>query len=120
MCVLAIAQRMSADAIKTDDRMNLALRITHRVDNTDAVTMLHEGLDRDHARTVRAYAPGIAIAEQPGQDLRRVRMHHTSYRHYRTRVTKGLNTHPGPALGCHLTGEVITLPTTSNGQQDAA
>ncbi len=114
--VLAIAQRMSADAIKTDDRMNLALRITHRVDNTDAVAMLHEGLSRDQAVAVRGFAPGVALAEQPGHDLRRVRMHHTSYAHYRTRVAKGLVTHAGPALGCHLTGEVVSLAATTSGE----
>jgi len=110
--LFAVAQRMSADAIKTDDRMNLALRITHRVDNTDAVTMLHEGLDRDQVKAVRAFSPGVALVESAGQDVRRVRMHYTSYEDYRARVAKGLANQAAPALGCDLTGEVITLPVT--------
>lgn len=119
VCILAIAQRMSAEAIKTDDRMNLALRITHRVDNTDAVAMLHEGLEHDQVKAVRKFAPGVAIAENVGLDTRRVRMFYTSYRAYRTRVAKGLAKQSAPALGCDLVGEVVTLPTTGDGQAAA-
>lgn len=119
LLIFAVAQRMSADAIKTDDRMNLALRITHRVDNTDAVAMLHEGLDRDQIKAVRSFAPGVALAENVGQDVRRVRMHYTSYEEYRARVAAGLAAQKAPALGCDLTGEVITLSVKGEGR-DAA
>lgn len=42
--VLILAQRMSANALDTDDRSNIAVRITLRVDNGDAVAMLHDGM----------------------------------------------------------------------------
>ena len=42
--VLILAQRMSARAVDTDDRSNLPVRITLRVDNGDAVAMLHDGV----------------------------------------------------------------------------
>lgn len=119
VCILAIAQRMSAEAIKTDDRMNLALRITHRVDNADAVAMLHEGLEHDQVKAVRKFAPGVAIAENVGLDTRRVRMFYTSYRTYRTRVAKGLAKQSAAALGCDLVGEIVPLPTTGDGQAAA-
>ncbi|GMA40843.1 hypothetical protein GCM10025883_28880 [Mobilicoccus caccae] len=64
--VLVLAQRMSADALATDDRMNLALRLTLRVDNGDAVAMLHDGITRDHVHAVRDFAPGMALVESPG------------------------------------------------------
>ncbi|WP_239263425.1 FtsK/SpoIIIE domain-containing protein [Arsenicicoccus bolidensis] len=67
--VLVLAQRMSAEAIKTDDRMNLGLRATLRVDNGDAVGMLHDGLDRHAIEQVRSFAPGVALAEAPGTGL---------------------------------------------------
>lgn len=118
--VLVLAQRMSADALNTDDRMNLALRLTLRVDNGDAVTMLHDGITRDHIHTVRDFAPGVALVESPGAGVRRVRLHYTDYATYRKRVAAGIAaTAPAPALGINgapaadLVGEVITLPTTN-------
>ncbi|WP_407568259.1 FtsK/SpoIIIE domain-containing protein [Arsenicicoccus dermatophilus] len=110
--VLVLAQRMSAEAVKTDDRANLGLRVTLRVDNADAVGMLHDGLDRAQVDTVRSFAPGVALAEAPGTGLRRVRMHYTAYATYRARVAAGLATQDAPALGADLVGEVIPLTTT--------
>jgi len=123
--VLVLAQRMSADAIKTDDRMNLGLRVTHRVDNADAVAMLHDGLDRAQTAAVREFHPGVALTEAPGTSLRRVRMHYTTYEKYRSRVTAGLGLQDAPALGADLVGEVIPLnpttdPTTDPESGDAA
>lgn len=119
--VLVLAQRMSADALNTDDRMNLALRITLRVDNGDAVAMLHDGITRDHVTAVRDFAPGIALIESPGHGVRRVRLHYTDYPTYRKRVATGITaTAPAPALttdgapAADLVGEVITLPTTND------
>ncbi|WP_029211005.1 FtsK/SpoIIIE domain-containing protein [Arsenicicoccus bolidensis] len=119
--VLVLAQRMSADALNTDDRMNLALRLTLRVDNGDAVAMLHDGITRDHVHAVRTFAPGVALVESPGTGVRRVRLHYTDYATYRTRVAAGITaTAPAPAISSDgtptvdLVGEVITLPTTDN------
>lgn len=114
--VLALAQRMSADAMKTDDRSNLGMRVTHRVDNNDAVAMLHEGLPREQVAAVRVFAPGVALAESPGVPVRRVRMHYTSYTVYRARVAAGLartTTTGAPSLGADVTTTVVTLPATT-------
>lgn len=129
--VLVLAQRMSADALNTDDRMNLALRLTLRVDNGDAVAMLHDGITRDHVHAVRTFAPGVALVESPGTGVRRVRLHYTDYATYRARVAAGITaTAPAPAISADgtptvdLVGEVITLPTpdstSSAWKEDAA
>lgn len=89
--VFVIAQRMSATAISTDDRANLSLRITLRVDNGDAIRMLHDGAD-SIAREVREFAPGCALAESTGTSLQRARMDFTSFALYRRRVATGLAT----------------------------
>ena len=98
LCVLVIAQRMSADALATDDRANLAVRCSLRVDNADAVTMLHDGIPRAGLEAVRQFKPGVGIIEAPGEPLRRVRMHHTDYATYRRRVTDGLSANRGLSL----------------------
>gem|GEM_PF-1912328 len=110
---LIMAQRMSADALRTDDRMNLGLRITHRVDNGDAVAMLHEGLTREENRVVRDFRAGVALVEEPGRGVRRVRMFYTDYATYRRRVADGVSaTHAAPPLAlpgprADVIGEVV-------------
>lgn len=88
--VLVLAQRMSANALDTDDRANIAVRVTLRVDNGDAVAMLHDGLTREGIDKVRQFAPGVAVMEAPGVPARRVRFHYTDYPTYRRRVADGL------------------------------
>lgn len=108
--VAVIAQRMSAGALDTDDRANLATRITLRVDNGDAVAMLHDGLDRCHLDRVRQFAPGVALLESPGTPLRRVRFHYTDYATFRARVEAGIDhTRSGAplTLGTVIAGQVI-------------
>lgn len=108
--VVVIAQRMSAGALDTDDRANMATRITLRVDNGDAVAMLHDGLDRSHLERVRQFAPGVALLEAPGTPLRRVRFHHTDYSTFRTRVDAGIErTRAGAplTLGTVVVGQVV-------------
>lgn len=93
VCVLVLAQRMSADALATDDRANLGMRITLRVDNGDAVVMLHDGMTRAGIDAVRQFRPGVGLVESPGEPLRRVRFHRTDYAVYRTRVLAGQAKH---------------------------
>ncbi|MDO5699723.1 MAG: hypothetical protein Q4G51_17300, partial [Dermatophilus congolensis] len=119
-CVLVIAQRMSADALATDDRANLAVRCTLRVDNGDAVAMLHDGIPRAGLDAVRQFKPGVGIFEAPGAPLRRVRMHFTDYATYRRRVADGL------ALAGHLrlastnvvVGQTTTAPAAAASDAD--
>lgn len=111
---LVMAQRMSADALRTDDRMNLGLRITHCVDNGDAVAMLHEGLTREENRVVRDFRAGVALVEEPGRGVRRVRVFYTDYATYRQRVADGIAaTHGAPPLAlpgprADVIGEVVS------------
>lgn len=93
VCVLVLAQRMSADALATDDRSHLAVRITLRVDNGDAVAMLHDGITRAGIDAVRQFNPGVGLVESPGDPLRRVRFHRTDYATYRARVQAGQARH---------------------------
>lgn len=86
--VLVLAQRMSAKTLDTDDRANLATRITLRCDSADSIRMLHDGADTDAAE-VRAFAPGVCLAEHPGHPLTRARLDSTTYTTYLRRVEDG-------------------------------
>lgn len=83
--VLVLAQRMSAKAIDTDDRSNFGNRVTLRVDNADAVGMLHENA-HELAPEVQLFGPGRALWEEPGRPLQRVQMDLTDYATYCTRI----------------------------------
>ncbi|MDO5710306.1 MAG: hypothetical protein Q4P32_01010, partial [Micrococcales bacterium] len=89
--------------------------------NGDAVGMLHDGLTRDHVSAVRDFAPGVALVEEPGRGVRRVRMHWTGYDAYRSRVAAGITaTASAPTLAidgtarADILGEVVSM-TTVNG-----
>lgn len=114
--VLILAQRMSANALDTDDRSNIAVRLTLRVDNGDAVAMLHDGIGRDGIDRVRQFLPGVGIMESPGVPVRRVRLHHTDYATYRARVAAGLaSVGTAPLAGpCDvIPGQVVAQPGAS-------
>lgn len=83
--VLVLAQRMSAKAIDTDDRSNFGNRCTLRVDNADAVGMLHENAHA-LAPEVQLFGPGRALWEEPGRPMKRVQMDLTDYETYCTRI----------------------------------
>lgn len=88
--VLVLAQRMSAKAIETDDRSNLPVRITLRVDNGDAVAMLHDGIDRSGLDVLRQFPPGRGLIEAPGLPLQKFQADYTDYDTYRARVAAGI------------------------------
>lgn len=83
--VVVLAQRMSAKAIDTDDRSNFGNRCTLRVDNADAVGMLHENA-HELAPEVALFGPGRALWEEPGRPMKRVQMDLTDYETYCTRI----------------------------------
>lgn len=116
VCVLVIAQRMSADALDTDDRSNIALRVTLRVDNGDAVRMLHDGITTTGIETVRQFAPGVALMESPGRPVRRVRFHHTDYATYRARVAAGIATAPAGGLTSADVLPGLVVASSTDGQ----
>ena len=119
LCVLVIAQRMSADALATDDRANLAVRCSLRVDNADAVVMLHDGIARGGLEAVRQFKPGVGLFEAPGEPLRRVRMHHTDYATYRRRVAAGLAATRGRTLVASNCIVGQTVPAARDADADA-
>lgn len=88
--VMVLAQRMSAKAIETDDRSNIPVRVTMRVDNGDAVAMLHDGIDRTGIDMVRQFPPGRGLIEAPGLPLQKFQADLTDYQTYRARVANGI------------------------------
>jgi hypothetical protein len=97
--LVVLAQRMSARAVDTDDRSNFGLRVTLRVDNADAVTMLHDGpAARGYVEAARQFPPGMGLVEGPGRPLQRWRADLTDYQTYLSLVAVGIaatNTIPG-------------------------
>lgn len=88
--VMILAQRMSANAVDTDDRSNFGLRATLRVDNGDAVKMLHDGADKSLVDEIRQFPAGMGLIESPGHPLMRFRADYTTYKQYLTRVSAGI------------------------------
>lgn len=89
--LLVLAQRMSAKAVDTDDRSNFGLRVTLRVDNGDAVGMLHDGpAARAYVDAARQFPPGMGLVEGPGRPLQRWRADLTDYATYRHLVAAGI------------------------------
>lgn len=87
--VMMIAQRFDASIIGGAERSNIAYRITHRVDNGDAVRMLHEGSTPELIETVVKLAPGRAIAEWPGETPEVFQADWIEYADYRSAVAAG-------------------------------
>ena len=104
--VVLFAQRMSARAVDTDDRSNFGVRITLRVDNGDALAMLHDGpTAREHVEAARRFAPGVGLVEGPDRPLMRWRADLTEYADYRSRVAFGIDVTdniPGALVARHV------------------
>lgn len=89
--LVVLAQRMSAKAVDTDDRSNFGLRVTLRVDNGDAVTMLHDGpAARAMVEAARQFPPGMGLVEGPDRPLQRWRADLTTYPVYLAAVRTGI------------------------------
>lgn len=71
--VVLIAQRADASVIGGAERANLAGRITFRVDNVEAVRMLHPDAPGGVVAEHLAAPPGVALLTLPGLPLTRVR-----------------------------------------------
>lgn len=68
--LLLIAQRMDASIVGGAERSNLGTRITMRVDNADAIRMLHPNATPDHVAMVPRMTPGVGLVELPGEGIR--------------------------------------------------
>lgn len=84
--VMMIAQRFDASIIGGAERSNIAYRITHRVDNGDAVRMLHPIATPELVDTVTGFQPGRALAEWPGENPAIFQADLIEYQDYAQRV----------------------------------
>lgn len=123
--VLVLAQRMSAKAIETDDRSNIPIRATMRVDNGDAVAMLHDGIDRAGLDMIRQFPPGRGLIEAPGMPLQKFQADLIDYDAYRARVAAGIRAtesviafrpflHPGLSV---VEGEPVNIKDRAKGRK---
>jgi len=80
--VVLLAQRMSASVVGGDERSNIGTRISLRVDNADALRMLHGDVDDDLVQQVRLFEPGVGLVERPGQSRMKFRADYTTYQDY--------------------------------------
>ena len=71
--VVLVAQRAEASVIGSTERGQTSTRITFRVDNHDAVKLLHPDADQDTAAAHASALPGIALLSSPGRPLTRIR-----------------------------------------------
>lgn len=87
--VLLVAQRMDASLVSGAARSNLGTRFTMRVDNADAVRMLHPSASPDDVASVLASAPGLGVVEMPGVGLLKFKADFLSYELYAEAVQVG-------------------------------
>jgi len=85
VCVTT-AQRMTAAVVDSDARAQESVRITHRLDTTKALRLLHDGAHLPDIAEVRQWPPGLALVEAPGRRLTRARADLTTYADYRSAV----------------------------------
>lgn len=86
--VLLLAQRMDASIVGGSERSNIGTRISLRVDNRDAVAMLHPDADPETVERIRGFAAGYAYVERPAEAPQVVRFDAVDYSEYR-RVVMG-------------------------------
>ncbi len=80
--VFVMLQRADAATLGGTERSNLAARASFRVDNGDAVRMLHESADTLTLEALKTSAPGVGIIEHPGLPLTRFRADWLDYERY--------------------------------------
>ena len=88
--VLLLAQRADASIIGGSERSNFGIRVTMRVDNPDAVEMLHPSIDSDLTQRIAMFSAGTGVLDRPGERLALFRSNNTSYADYVNRVRTSL------------------------------
>lgn len=86
---LLLAQRMDASIVGGSERSNIVTRISLRVDNRDAVAMLHPDADTETVERIRGFAAGYAYVERPAEAPQVVRFDAVDYSEYRRVVMGG-------------------------------
>lgn len=98
--VVMIAQRFDASIVGGAERSNLGTRISHKVDNLDAVKMLHPNADSTLMERFSAFKPGYGYIEQAGQEPQFFRSYGVNYEKYaRTVVERGKSRGGGGDVG---------------------
>lgn len=92
ICVITIAQRFDATTLGGDVRANFPTRVTFRVDNADAVHMLHPDVDNVTSQAITAQPVGGAWVDTPGRPGEHVQVDLMDYSDYVDVVTKGTTT----------------------------
>ena len=87
--ILLLAQRMDASIVGGSERSNIGTRVSLRVDNKDAVAMLHPDADIETVERIRGFAAGYAFVERPAEPARVVRFDAVDYADYRRVVMAG-------------------------------
>lgn len=86
--VVLVAQRFDASIIGGAERSNLATRVTFRVDNADAVRMLHPDVSAELVGRIKNFRPGVGLLECPGEESRVFRGDVATYEEYAAHVWK--------------------------------
>lgn len=76
--LVLLTQRAEAAIVGGTARSNMAVRMTLRHDNADAIRMLHENVTPDELDQVSRFAPGIAFFESPVHPRELMRNHSNS------------------------------------------
>lgn len=85
--VILLAQRMSSQAVDTDARSQFGCRISLRLDNSDAVKMLHSEVTPELLAQWPTFSPGVGVYELPGV-RQRFRADYIDYGTYIERVRR--------------------------------
>lgn len=92
MRVVLIAQRADAQIVGGSERAQCGARLSFRVDNADAVRLLHPDADAGLVQEHATAPPGVALLALAGDHLRRVRAPWIGgYGAYARRVTAGVS-----------------------------
>jgi len=84
--VVMLAQRFDAAVVGGAERSNLGTRLSMRVDNGDAVRMLHPAATPVQVAELAAAEPGRGLVDTPGQPTRWFKADLTGYSQYREAV----------------------------------
>lgn len=86
--VISVTQRADASIYGGAARSNFAVRLTFRVDNPDALRMLHAGADGETFARVERFQPGTFLLDTPDIQRGIARSSRVEYRTYVNRVER--------------------------------
>ncbi|MCL2092517.1 MAG: FtsK/SpoIIIE domain-containing protein [Micrococcales bacterium] len=96
--VVMLAQRFDAAVVGGAERSNLGTRLSMRVDNGDAVRMLHPAATPAQVAELAAAEPGRGLVDTPGQPTRWFKADLTGYGQYADTVRTAHQHRPVPVV----------------------